>query len=70
VLRDGPSGTGTTLWILNFAVPASTGQLGPNTAGLCGLNLVGSPNTAMTLEFTAGVASVTENITLTGFDIQ
>ena len=36
---------------------------------LSGLNLVGSPNTAMTIEFTAaGIANINQAVSLSGYD--
>ena len=71
-LRDGASGAGTV--IAAFAVAEITAgaagvQLTPPTA-LCGLNLVGTTNTAMTLEFTAALAGAAQSVTITGYNIQ
>lgn len=64
VLRDGASGAGTILWSAKLAAPA-------NSAGViavAGLNIVGSPNTAMTLEFGgAGVANSEQTVSMSGF---
>ena len=68
-LRDGASGAGTIIWTMQLAVPASTGQL-VQPFSVCGLNLIGSNNTAMTLEFSAGVTNVLEAVTLTGYDVE
>jgi len=64
-LRDGATGAGTVLrtWIFNIPV-AEQG----NCVDLSGLNMTGSANTAMTLEFTAaGGAGTVETVTLTGY---
>lgn len=67
-LRDGATGAGSVIWTQTLAAPASTGVLA-NTF-ICGLALIGSPNTAMTLEFSAGVASVSESVSLSGYDLE
>lgn len=64
-LRDGATGAGTVLrtWIFNFPVAEQGGCV-----DLSGLNMTGSANTAMTLEFTAaGGANTVESVTLTGY---
>jgi hypothetical protein len=68
-LRDGASAAGTLIWSQEIVIPAATGQ---NVApfSFCGLNLIGSANTAMTLEFSAGLANLIETVTLTGYDVQ
>jgi hypothetical protein len=64
-LRDGATGAGTILasWVLGVqaAIDATT------IFALGGLEIIGSPNTAMTLEF-AGIAGAgtIESVTLTG----
>lgn len=64
-LRDGASGAGAQLWIAQVQLPAN----GVWSVTLNGLNIVGSPNTAMTLEFSAaGVAASLQSVSITGFD--
>jgi hypothetical protein len=65
-LRDGTTGAGTILW---------SARLGPLVVGssdhieLTGLNIVGSANTAMTLEFAAAPAATNfETVSMTGHD--
>jgi hypothetical protein len=55
-VRDGATGAGTIIWTNQVVIPAGTGQ---NVAPMnfCGLNLVGTTNTAMTLEFSASLAN-------------
>jgi hypothetical protein len=69
-LRNGTSGTGTILWTQTILIPGTAAQhilVGP----LCGLNLIGSPNTAMTLEFSSGApANEFEAVDLSGYDVQ
>lgn len=66
-VRDGASGVGTILWIDQANVEAVAGRAARVVA--TGLNLVGSANTAMTVEFSAaGGASTFETITATGYD--
>ena len=63
VLRDGAPGAGTILWSKTLAVPANQSA----SVDLSPLTIVGSVNTAMTLEFTgAGVAASQEDVTLFG----
>lgn len=64
-LRDGASGSGTILWACSLSATAN------GTGGLIitGINIVGSANTAMTLEFSAaGVTGSVEAVSLTGYD--
>jgi hypothetical protein len=63
-LRDGATGAGTILgsWVL--AIPATIGAC--IVLSLDSLEIIGSPNTAMTLEFSAGVATQFESVTMTG----
>lgn len=67
-LRDGASGAGTIKKSWTIVVPAETGQ---NVApfGLCDLGIVGSQNTAMTLEFSAGLANLFQDVTITGHSL-
>lgn len=67
-LRDGATGAGTILWQTTIAAAAAATQHG--SGSVCGLNLVGSSNTAMTLEFAAGLTNEVESVSLTGFDVQ
>jgi hypothetical protein len=67
-LRDGASGAGTIIWTTTIAASATTGQHG--AVAFCGLNLIGSFNTAMTLEFSAPLANEQESVALTGYDVQ
>lgn len=64
-LRDGATGAGTIIWTGTLSAPA-------NSAGviaIAGLNIFGSVNTAMTLEFSAaGVAASLEAVALSGYD--
>ena len=63
VLRDGATGTGTVLWSKVLSATVN----GTASADLTGLNIVGSKNTAMTLEFIAGGAAATfESVAMSG----
>lgn len=65
VLRDGVSGAGTILWGQRFLLDVNKNIQWV----LTGLNIVGSVNTAMTLEMVAaGVAGSVGTVTLTGYD--
>lgn len=62
-LRDGATGAGTILWSKTF----SCGTTAMVTVDVTGLYIVGSPNTAMTLEFSAApVAGAFESVALGG----
>lgn len=64
-LRDGATGAGTIKWTMQLAIPASTGQ---NVGPFCTpVNVVGSANTAMTLEFSASLANLQESVSLQGY---
>ena len=64
-LRDGASGAGTILASFSIGVEATAGRT--TLLELTGLEIIGSPNTAMTLEFTAaGGLNTFESVTLTG----
>lgn len=67
-LRDGATGAGTIITSWTVVIPAGTGQ---NVApyAVCGLNLAGTTNTAMTLEFSALLTNLFEDVTLTGFNV-
>jgi hypothetical protein len=64
-LRDGASGAGTVLWAGKLSLPATAGaSVGVTRSGLW---IVGTANTAMTLEFSAaGGANTTEVVSLEG----
>lgn len=66
----------TPIWSANTALLAAAGTgsfvlngVSPSN-GICGLNIVGSVNTAMTGQFSAGVTGAAEVVTMTGYDIQ
>lgn len=66
-LRDGATGAGSILWSQTI-VKAATEPITFFHAS--GLNIVGSSNTAMTLEFSAApAAGSVESVTLTGYTI-
>lgn len=65
-LRDGATGAGTILWSRRLAVfdLVNGGSVGVDIAGL---NIVGSENTAMTLEFTAAPGGASfQTVAITG----
>jgi hypothetical protein len=65
-LWDGAPGTGTLLFETGAGAPLGvTGHV-----ELCDLNIVGSPNTAMTLEFTSHAATLSQGVNLVGYDAQ
>ena len=66
VLRDGATGAGTIRWSKKLSAPVN----GLATIDVTGLAIVGSVNTAMTLEFAAaGVAASEQDVFLGGIDI-
>lgn len=66
-LRDGATGAGTILWSMTIKKQATE----PATLfSITGLNIPGTANTAMTLEFSAaGVTGSVESVSLTGYDV-
>jgi hypothetical protein len=67
-LRDGASGAGTVIWSQTVTIPNTAAP--HYSQNFCGLNLIGTAATAMTLEFSAALASESESVTLTGYDVQ
>jgi len=65
-LRDGPSQTGTVIWQYDIAVEPGVSI----EHSICDLNIVGSANTAMTLEFTSVGGVTGETVNLVGYDAQ
>lgn len=68
VVRDGASGLGTILYRFSLALSGTANT--EDHFGLSDLNLIGSANTAMTIEFTAGTANLIETISASGYDTQ
>ncbi len=63
-LRDGATGAGTILRSWQLAAPANDSA----QVDLCGLNITGSANTAMTIEFAAATAAATQaSVNLSGY---
>lgn len=63
-LRDGATGAGTVLWSAALSAPVN----GSAWVGGTDLNIRGSANTAMTLEFTgAGVTASQQTVSLSGY---
>lgn len=66
VLRDGAAGAGTIIWSKQVIMPANGA---PWEVSISGLNIPGTKNLAMTLEFTAaGAAGTFESVAMTGYD--
>ena len=66
VVRDGASGAGAVLWAGVMALEAVAGAMAPPVQ-LSGLWIEGSPNTEMTLEFSAAAgANTIEAVAATG----
>lgn len=72
VARDGASGGGTIIWGYSTAHAVATGAGIQTIAAhsICGLNLVGTTNTAMTVEFNAGVTGELQSISWSGYNVQ
>ena len=71
VVRDGATGAGTVIWSYAVAhlVAAAAGIQTIAPQQFCGLNLVGTTNTAMTAEFNAGVTGEVQSANISGFNI-
>jgi hypothetical protein len=67
-LRDGASGAGTILATFVVVLAVLIGNV--FIRSLCDLRLIGSPGTAMTLEWSAAVGNEFESVSLSGFDVQ
>jgi hypothetical protein len=68
-LRDGATGAGTILWSRRFGIGAANAADAQQEVSLSGLKIVGTANTAMTLEFSAaGAATTLQSVALTGHD--
>jgi hypothetical protein len=62
-LRAGTTGAGTVIWSRTCVIPAN----GIWSGDLSNISIAGAYNTAMTLEFSAGVASQTESVAFTAY---
>jgi hypothetical protein len=67
-VRDGATGAGTVIWTYQVVITAATGNLVP-AHSICGLNLVGTTNTAMTLEFSALLTNLIESVSISGYNV-
>lgn len=64
-LRDGATGAGTVKATFEVIIPATTGQ---SVVPFCTMvSVIGTANTAMTLEFSAALANLIESATLHGY---
>lgn len=69
VLRDGPTANGAILWAAQMALPATAGSAAA-PINLGGLNIRGSANTTMCLEFlSASGASTQQCVSITGVSL-
>lgn len=66
-LRDGATGAGTVMRTWYFSVEVTDESRHIPCVDLAGINMTGSANTAMTLEFVALAANVAQTVTLTGY---
>ena len=67
-LRDGATGAGTVIWTQAIGVFTTPGENA--IFSVCGLNLIGSAATAMTLEFGTLVTGAVESVSLSGYDVE
>lgn len=68
VVRDGASGAGAILWLQRMAYNGLA--IGHYRVELSGLNLAGSPNTAMTLEFSVAPGATNfETVSMSGYSV-
>lgn len=69
-VRDGATGAGTVIWQYALSMPtaAALGIQEVPATNFCGLGIVGSANTAMTIEFSAAVAGSIQSVNATGYD--
>lgn len=66
-LRDGPSGSGTAVDQYGYTLPAAV--IPPFSFGLSGSALfTGTPGRDLTFEFSAGLANLTETLSISGYD--
>lgn len=66
-LRDGATGAGTVLCSWTVACPSSSGF---HSVNLSGLGIIGTANTAMTLEFSAASTNTFQSCNLMGFSVK
>jgi hypothetical protein len=71
-LRNGATGAGTIIWQFAIAskVAAAAGTQVVDPFTVCGLMLTTGGNTALTAEFSAGVANTVQSISLSGINLQ
>ena len=71
-VRDGATGAGTVIWQVSLAhlVAAAAGSQTIPVTTVCGLNLVGTTNTAMTAELNAGVTGEVQSVSMSGYNLQ
>jgi len=71
-VRDGATGAGTVIWqyALSFPTAAALGIQEVVPAHFCGLNIIGTAATAMTIEFSAAVTGSIQSVNMTGYDVQ
>jgi len=67
--RDGATGAGTALWTWIVEIPATANAQEVQPHSICGLGLVGTANTAMTVEFSALLANLVEIVSMSGYNV-
>lgn len=70
-VRDGATGAGTVVWFHALSIPtaAALGIQEVPVTQMCGLNILGTANTAATIEFSASVAGSIQAVNMTGYDV-
>lgn len=68
-LRDGASGAGTIIASWTVQIPATVSAQAVAPQCFSGLNLTGTTNTAMTLEFSALLTNLFQDVMLTGWHV-
>lgn len=67
-VRDGASGVGTIIWAGYCALPAVAGE--KSEIALSGLNIVGSANSAMTIEYSQAMGANTyQSVSMAGMSV-
>ncbi len=68
-VRDGATGAGTIIWTHEVVISNATGQ-NAVPFSTCGLNLPATTNTALTGEWSAGLANLTQAVNISGWNVQ
>jgi len=71
-VRDGATGVGTIIWTVNdpTIAGAAAGAQVATPINICGLNLSGSVNTALTVETLTGVANTAQTVSISFYNVK